>query len=229
LLFSTHFALGGFAGKGEKCVNVLVFGASGGTGRELVKQALAQRHTVTAFVRDPGTFAITQDRLTVTTGDVVDSARVEQAVRGQDAVMSALGSSRSLTRHPALAEGVQNIVKAMEHEGVRRLVYLSILGVDDSRGQLGWLDRFIVVPLILRNVVADHAIQEGLIRRSSLDWVIVRPPRLTNRAHTGRYRDGEDIKSGSMSASISRADVADFMLRQMIDEMYVHRSPAIMY
>lgn len=210
-------------------MNVLVFGASGGTGRELVKQALAQRHTVTAFVRDPGNFAITRDRLTVTRGDVVDAARVEQAVRGHDAVLSALGSSRSLTQHPAMAEGVRNIVNAMEQEGVRRLVYLSILGVDDSRRLLGWLDRSIVVPLLLRNVIADHAIQERLIARSSVDWVIVRPPRLTNGAHTGRYRAGEDIKAGSMSASISRADVADFMLRQMIDEMYVHRSPAIMY
>lgn len=210
-------------------MNVLVFGASGGTGRELVKQALAQRHTVTAFVRDPGNFAIIRDRLTVTTGDVVDSARVEQAVRGQDAVMSALGSSRSLTRHPALAKGVRNVVKAMEQEGVRRLVYLSVLGVDDSRRQLGWLDRFIVVPLVLRNVVGDHATQEGLITRSSLDWVIVRPPRLTDGAHTGRYRGGENIKAGRMSASISRADVADFMLRQMVDETYVHRSLAIMY
>lgn len=210
-------------------MKVLIFGASGGTGRELVKQALAQHLMVTAFVRDPGSFAIPRDRLNVAPGDVVDSARVEQAVRGQDAVLSALGSSRSLTRHPELAEGVRNLVKAMEQEGVRRLVYLSVLGVGASRRQLGWLDRSIVVPLVLRNVVADHAIQEELITRSSLDWVIVRPPRLTNGAHTGRYRSGEGIKAGWRSAFISRADVADFMLKQLIDELYVHRSPAVMY
>jgi putative NADH-flavin reductase len=165
--------------------------------------------------------------LTVTTGDVMDSARVEQAVRGQDAVMSALGSSRSLKRHPALVEGVRNIIKAMEDDGVRRLVYLSILGVNDSRHQLGWLDRYVIVPLVLRNVVTDHAIKDGIITRSNLDWVIVRPPRLTNGPKTGRYRAGDGIKAGWMTASISRADVADFMLRQVVEEKYVHRAPAV--
>lgn len=208
-------------------MNVLVFGASGGTGRELVKLALAQRHRVTVFVRDPHRFEITHANLAVTTGDVVDSARVEQAVRGQDAVMSALGSSRSLKRHPALVEGVRNVVKAMEDDGVRRLVYLSMLGVNDSSRQLGWLDRYVIVPLVLRNVVTDHAIEEGIITPSSLDWVIVRPPRLTNGPKTSRYRAGEDIKTGWMTASISRADVADFTLRQTIEEKYVHRAPAV--
>jgi putative NADH-flavin reductase len=208
-------------------MNVLVFGASGGTGRELVKLALAQLHRVTAFVRDPHRFEITHANLTVTTGDVMDSARVEQAVRGQDAVMSALGSSRSLKRHPALVEGVRNIIKAMEDDGVRRLVYLSILGVNDSRHQLGWLDRYVIVPLVLRNVVTDHAIKDGIITRSNLDWVIVRPPRLTNGPKTGRYRAGDGIKAGWMTASISRADVADFMLRQVVEEKYVHRAPAV--
>jgi putative NADH-flavin reductase len=208
-------------------MNVLVFGASGGTGRELVKMALAQHHRVTAFVRDPHRFEITHASLTVTTGDVVDSARVEQAVRGQDAVMSALGSSRSLKRHPSLVEGVRNIVKAMEDDGVRRLVYLSILGVGDSRRQLGWLDRYVIVPLVLRNVVADHAIKEGIITRSCLDWVIVRPPRLTNGSQTGRCRSGEGIKTGWMTASVSRSHVAAFMLRQMSEDQYAHRTPAI--
>lgn len=208
-------------------MNVLVFGASGGTGRELVKLALAQHHRVTAFVRDPRRFEITHESLTVTTGDVVDSARVEQAIRGQDAVMSALGSSRSLKRHPSLVEGVRNIVKAMEDDGVRRLVYLSMLGVGDSRRQLGWLDRYVIVPLLLRNVVADHAIKEGIITRSSLDWVIVRPPRLTDGPQTGRYRSGEHIKAGWMTAFVSRADVADFMLRQLIEEKHVHCAPAV--
>jgi hypothetical protein len=86
-----------------------------------------------------------------------------------------------------------------------------------------------MVPLVLRNVVADHAIKEATIERSSLDWVIVRPPRLTNGLPTGKYRSGEDIKARRMSAPISRADVADFMLKLLIDDAYVHRAPAIMY
>jgi uncharacterized protein YbjT (DUF2867 family) len=208
-------------------MNVLVFGASGGTGRQLVKQALAQRHRVTAFVRDPRKFEITHASLTVTTGDVTDSARVAGAIRGQNAVLSALGSSRSLKRQPALIEGVRNIVNAMEDNGVRRFVYLSVLGVGDSRSQLGWLDRYIVAALVLRNVISDHAIKEEIIMRSRLDWVIVRPPRLTNGPPTARYHSGNKMKTGWMTASISRADVADFMLRQMTADKYVHCAPAV--
>lgn len=210
-------------------MKVLVFGASGGTGRELVKQALAQGHTVTAFVRDPSGLRKTGANLTIRVGDVVDPARVRQAVRGQDAVISALGASRSLTRHPELVDGVRNIVGAMEEEGVRRLVYLSVLGVGESRRQLGWFDRYVIVPLVLGNVVADHALKEAIIERSRLDWVVVRPPRLTNGPHTGRYRSGESIEAGRMSASVSRADVADFMVKQIADDTFVHRTPAVMY
>ncbi len=210
-------------------MKLLIFGASGGTGRELVQQALAQRHAVTAFVRHPARFGVTHQYLTVATGDVIDPARVAQAVRGQDAVISALGSARSLTHHPELVDGVRNIIAAMERERVRRLVNLSVLGVGRSGRQLGWLDRHVMVLLVLRNVVADHATREELITRSDLDWVIVRPPRLTDGAHTGRYRSGDDVRERGMSASISRADVADFMLKQVADARYVRGTPAVMY
>lgn len=209
-------------------MNVLVFGASGATGRQVVKHALDCGHSVRAFVREPDKLQIEQARLATMVGDVTEYASVEHAVRDADVVASALGSGNSLASHPALIDGVQNIVRAMEQAGVRRFVYLSMLGVDGSGRQLGLVDRYVVLPLLLRNVMHDHAEKETIIQRSALDWVIVRPPRLTNGRYTGRYRRGEDIREKTLLASISRADVADFMVKQFTDDRYVHRTPAVL-
>lgn len=209
-------------------MNVLVFGASGATGREVVEQALDRGHAVRAFVRDPDKFEIRHANLALTVGDVTEYASVERAVRDVDAVASALGSGNSLGSHPALSDGIRNILRAMGHAGVRRFVYLSMLGVDGSGRQLGLVDRYIVLPLLLHNVMQDHAREEALIKRSTLDWVIVRPPRLTNGSYTGRYRSGEDVREKSFLASISRADVADFMVKQLTDARYVHKTPAVL-
>lgn len=195
--------------------NVLVFGASGATGREVVKQALDRGYSVAAFVRHPDKFDVKHPHLAVIVGDVTEYASVERAVAGRDAVVSALGAGNSLRSHPALTDGIGNIIRAMDHAGVRRFVYLSMLGIGDSRKQLGLIDRYIVVPLLLRNVLTDHAKQEKLIVQSTLDWVIVRPPRLTNGPYTGRYQSGNDITKRTLLASISRADVADFIVNQL--------------
>ncbi|ADJ29434.1 NAD(P)-dependent oxidoreductase [Nitrosococcus watsonii] len=208
-------------------MNVLVFGASGATGREVVKHALERGHSVAAFVRDPGKFEIKHANLALAVGDATEYVSVEHACTGQDAVASALGSGNSLGSHPTLTDGVQNIIRAMDHAEIRRFVYLSMLGVDGSGWQLGLVDRFIVLPLLLRNVVKDHAREEALIKQSTLDWVIVRPPRLTNGPYTGRYRSGEDVRERTLLASISRADVADFMVKQFTGDRYVHGTPAV--
>lgn len=209
-------------------MKVLIFGASGATGREVVKKALECGHAVSAFVRHPDKFEIRHDNLALVVGDVTECELVASAVRGQDVVASALGSGNSLSSHPALIEGIQNIIRAMDQAEVRRLVYLSMLGVGGSSKQLGFVDRCIVLPLLLRSVAADHAAKEDLIKQSALDWVIVRPPRLTNGPCTEKYRSGEDIRERGLSASISRADVADFMVKQLADNCYVHRTPAVL-
>jgi putative NADH-flavin reductase len=209
-------------------MNVLVFGASGGTGRELVKQALAQGHVVTAFMRDPPKFEIKHLKLKVVQGDVADYESVERAVQNQDAVICALGSSTLLRRDPTLIDGVRHIIKAMEHAGVQRFIYLSFLGVRDGRNQLSFLGKYIVAPLVLRNVVADHEVKEELIKQSRVNWIIVRPPRLTNGQRAGAYRSGECIGANSFIPTISRADVADFMLKQLTDDAYLHKTPSVM-
>jgi putative NADH-flavin reductase len=221
-------ALGGAINDGVQSMNVLVFGASGATGREVVKRALDSGHSVGAFVRHPDKLELEHAHLTLTVGDVTEYGSVERAVRGSEAVVSALGSGNSLKSHPSLIDGVQNIIRAMHQAAVRRFIYLSMLGVGDSGKQLGLVDRYIVVPLLLRNVLADHARKEELIQRSTLDWVIVRPPRLTNGPYTGRYRSGEDVAESGFLASVSRADVADFMVKQVADDRYVHGTPAVL-
>ena len=212
-----------------KIMRVLVFGASGGTGRELVSQALAQGYQVTAFARDPAKLDINHANLRVAQGNVADYAAVERAVKDQDAVICALGASTPLRRDPILVQGVHNIIDAMERAGGGRLIYLSFLGVRNGRSQLSLLGKYIVAPLALHNVVADHEAKERLIRQSHLNWTIVRAPRLTNGRRTGTYRSGDDLGANAIIPAISRADVAEFMLKQVTDDTYLRKAPAVMY
>jgi putative NADH-flavin reductase len=210
-------------------MKVVIFGAAGITGRELVTQALARGHQVTAFVRTPSKLGLTHPALIMVQGNVADAAAVERALTRQDAVFCALGAATPLRRDLPLVTGVENIVRAMERGGPRRLIYLSFLGVRRGREQLSLLGKYVVAPLILRNVVADHEAKESIITRSSLDWTIVRPPRLSNGPRTGVYRHGSDVKAASVVPMISRADVADFMLQQLASRAYLHKAPAVMY
>ncbi|MBI1803521.1 MAG: SDR family oxidoreductase [Ignavibacteriae bacterium] len=209
-------------------MNILIFGASGATGHELVKQSLAKGHAVTAFVRNPEKLAIKHQSLKSVQGDVKDYPSVEAAVKGQDAVLSALGVSRPLKSDPVVIDGVRNIVKAMEQNNVRRLIYLSFIGVTESRKDAGFMLKHII-SRIVRNEIADHEEKEKLVRASALEWTIVRPPKLTNGNAVGVYRSGEEIKAHSLLPTMSRADVADFMLRQLTEKAFIHKSPRIMY
>jgi uncharacterized protein YbjT (DUF2867 family) len=210
-------------------MRVLVLGATGATGRHLVGQALAQGHHVTALARNPAKLHSRSPELAVVQGDVTDPLAVERAVRSQDAVLCALGSSTPLKHDPALVAGIGNLVGAMERLHVRRLVYLSFLGVHHGRAQLSPLGKYVVAPLLMRKVAADHERKEAIIQQSTLEWVIVRPPRLTNGPPTGTYRSGEDIQATLVVPRVSRADLAEFMLGQLNGDTYLRRTPAVMY
>ena len=179
-------------------------------------------------MRDPTTFDSKHPNLKVVQGDVADYASVERAVQNQDAALCALGSSSPLKRDPTLIAGVRHIIEAMENAGAQRFIYLSFLGVRDGRNQMSFFGKYIVAPLVLRSVVADHEAKERLIKGSRLQWTIVRPPRLINGQRTGAYRSGERIAANSIIPTISRADVADFMLKQLADDTYLHRAPGVM-
>ena len=209
-------------------MKLLIFGASGATGRVLVSAALAKGHAVTAFVRTPSKLAVSHENLTVIVGDVADQQAVKRAVAGHEAVFSCLGVGVPLKHDPAVVAGIGFIVDAMQRTGPARLIYLSFLGVRDSRRQLGPLLGGVLVPLVLRNEVADHEAKEKLIVQSSLDWTIVRPPKLTNGAATGEFRHGNSIRAASLLPTLARADLAAFMLGQLDDSTYSRKAVAIL-
>ena len=209
-------------------MKLLIFGSTGGTGRELLKQALDQGHQVIAFVRDPSKLSDTESaNLRVIRGDVLDSAAVERAVAGQEAVLSTIGAGAA--RSTIREDGTRNIVEAMEKAGVQRLVCQSSLGVGDSRANLGFFTKYIIVSVFLRHAFADHERQEAVVKRSSLDWTIVRPPHLKDGPRTGAYRHGFPTTDRRVKGKISRADVADFMLKQLTDDGYLHSTPGVSY
>jgi putative NADH-flavin reductase len=209
-------------------MKLLVFGATGGTGRAIVAQALDQGHVVTAFVRNPAALTTKHERLKIVPGDILDYSSVEAAVQGQDAVLSALGV-RKLRKNTILSDGTKNIIRAMEHHGVRRFLCESSLGVGDSKGQLGWFINLFIIPLFLRNVFRDKEVQEQDVKQSNLDWMIVRPAMLTNGPRTGAYRSGFSPTDRTITGKISRADVADFMLKHLTDNTYQRQTPGLSY
>lgn len=207
-------------------MKVAVFGSTGSIGRHLVEQALEQEHMVTAFARDPAKLEIEHANLTAVQGDALDPASVEKAVDGQDAVLCALGAG---AKGAIRTEGTRNIVRAMEKAGVSRLICLSTLGVGDSRDSLNFFWKYIMFGLLLRGAYADHVNQEDAVRESGLDWTLVRPGAFTDGGRTGEYRHGFPSADKTIKAKISRADVADFMLKQLTDRTYLKETPSLSY
>ncbi|HEV2842034.1 MAG TPA: SDR family oxidoreductase [Chthoniobacterales bacterium] len=208
-------------------LRVLVVGATGGTGRQLVQQALDQGHQVTAFVRDPSKLQIEHTNLRVVKGDVLDYASVESAMRGQSAVLSALGHKRFFYPNKIQSDGMRHILRAMKTCDVPRLICETALGIGNSVGRLGLPHTFFILPLILPFYMWDKLRQEELIIASDRDWVIVRPGVLTNGEAQGNYRHGPKVGSYFWPVRIRRADVADFMLKQLTDDAYVGAAPGL--
>jgi putative NADH-flavin reductase len=209
-------------------MKLLVFGSTGGTGRELLKQALEQGHNVTAYARNPAKIDdVRHANLQVVRGDVLDQTVVESAVAGQEAVLSAIGAGAGRTT--LREDGTRNIIEAMEKAGVQRLISQSSLGVGDSRANLSLFTKYIIVTVFLRHAFKDHERQEAAIKQSSLDWTIVRPPYLTDGPRTGSYRHGFSTTDTRIQGKISRADVADFMIKQLTDDTYLHQTPGVSY
>lgn len=203
-------------------MKLLVFGASGATGRQVVAQGLERGHDVTAFARSPEKLTITHPRLAVVQANVGDAVAVSHAVKGHDAVVCTLGVGTPLRHDPVVIDGVRHILRAMADRGVRRLIYMSFIGVSDSRAAAGFIVRYIA-RWPLRNEIRDHEIKEGLVASSTLDWTILRPPTLTNGPRTATYRTGADIVAQSALPTLSRADVADCIFQELEQGAYVRK------
>lgn len=211
-------------------MNIIIFGAGGGTGRVLTEQALAEGYTVTGFVRNPDALKLQHPNLKMIKGDIFDPAGVEEAIAGQDVVFCVLGVRPGDTT-PVCSVGTKNIIQGMQKQGVKRLVVQSSYAVAALDGE--WREVPWIVPLLSlsrkeRAMFMDHVRQEEFARQSNLDWIIVRPARLTDTARTGVYRVGEHLFMGPR-AHISRADVADFMLNQVYHDTYIHKTPRLKY
>jgi putative NADH-flavin reductase len=202
-------------------MQIALFGATGGTGRQVLEQALASAHTVTALLRDPAKIEA-RSGLTLIQGDVLDQESTSRCVQGSDAVICVLGSG--VGTEPVEAQGTQRILEAMQIHGVRRLIAVTSLGVGDSREQVS-AEFQQAMDTVLQPIIAAKTEQERLIRESGLDWTIVRPGGLGDGPRTGDYRSGTD--PSLMAGLVSRADVAEFVLRQLSDTTYLHQCPAV--
>lgn len=217
-------------------MHIVIFGATGLTGRCLVEQALDQGYDVTAFARNPASVTTQHARLSVVKGDVFHPATVQEAVANQEAVLCTIGGHDRLRvalsghhREPGLcAIGTRNILEAMKTFGVSRLICLSAWGIGDSKGRVPVIFRNIIFPLLMKEEYEDKEAQEQLIRQSTLDWTIVRPSRLTKGPRTGNYRMKSSLEF-SLQSSISRADVADWMLQQLTDRTFQQKCLELSY
>ena len=210
-------------------MKIVVFGATGKTGKEIVARALAKGHQVTAFVRDPSRLAAADEkmpangRLHVVTGDVFDFAAVKQALKGQEAAICALGSS-SLTKTAVRSQGTANIIRAMEEESVERLLVVSAMGTGESWSSLSLINRLVYATL-LRSSRQDHEAQEARVKASALSWTIMRPSGLTDDPATGTYAIGPNVQA--VRSQIARADVAHALIKALEDEAFVHQAVTI--
>ncbi len=194
-------------------MKLVILGATGGTGLEIVRQAIERGHSVTALVRSPERLKLFWDRITIKRGDLLDSPQLEGAIKGQDAVLSAFGPRVPISKTDAnlLERFAVALTDAMAHAGVSRVVVESV----------AFLFKDSIVPptyvfgrLFFPGIVADASAMEQVFAGSQLDWTMVRPPQLTDKPYTGKYR----VREGHLPRfgfKISRADVADFMVKSV--------------
>lgn len=204
-------------------MKLTIFGATGGTGLQVIDQAVQAGHDVTALARDPAKLAAWQDKIRIITGNVLEVQDVAKALEQAEGVICALGTTGNNPKD-VVSKGTQNIISAMQAQGIRRLIAVTSLGAGDSKDQVPLAFK-ILMNTVLKNVMADKDMQESLLRASGLEWTIVRPGGLTNGPRTGHYKTGTDksIKAGQ----VSRADVADFILNELTKTQFLHQAVAI--
>jgi len=203
--------------------NILIIGANGGIGRQSVDLALKANHHVTAVLRDPAKLPLTHPNLTVVKGDIFHPETFHQYLSTADLVISAIGvsgggfgSDKPTTLY---SEGNATLIKAMEQAGTRRVIFISASAIEISP-VLPFYVRFVekfVVQKLLRHMYADLRQMEALIKKSDLDWTIIRPPQLNDKAVTGQYRTAINAFLKNC-LKISRSDVAHFMIHNAKNE-----------
>ena len=204
-------------------MKVVIFGANGKTGTLLLNQALDRGFQVVAYVRKAGSILNDHKNLKIVVGNLNETLNLTDAIVGADACISALGGGSLTHRSPEIIQGIDNIVTIMEQEVVPRFIYLSSLGAGESRFLISPFMRLLIVNFMLRVPLADHNANEQRIAKSKLKWTLVRPGSLTDGALTGELKLGSDNNKMKGNLSISRANVASFMLDQLTSNTYENK------
>jgi uncharacterized protein YbjT (DUF2867 family) len=207
-------------------VKVLVIGSTGKTGRILIRRLLELGHEVTAFARKPADIDETNPNLRVVQGDARDGASLANASKGQDTVISVFGP-RSLKADDLAETLMRNIVAAMKAHGVGRLINLSAGGVGDSQAEMPLVVRMVLIPLLLGRVYADKARGEAILFASGLQFVNVRPGRLSDGPARGGVK--ASLHAKGLKLAMTREDLANFLIQQMTSEDWVGKSPLVGY
>ncbi len=202
-------------------MKILILGSTGPTGQQLLTRALDQQHEVTALVRNPSKLSLQHQNLKIIKGDVLDNQVLLTAVKGQQAVISALGNGQSLWSSDLITNAVNYLIPAMYESTVMRLIFLSGFGAGETFSQANTLQK-IIFKTFLRGIYADKARAEEKIRISNLDWTLVYPVQLINTPANGHYKAAEKLSMKGMP-QISRADVADFMLQELKDNTFLKK------
>jgi putative NADH-flavin reductase len=205
---------------------ILVLGATGGTGRLIVRQAVARGYEVTVLARSTEKASGLKGAKLIV-GDARDEVILRQSLKGREAVVSALGTPASPLREVTLlSTATHALVGAMKSEQVSRLVCVTGMGAGDSAGHGGFFFDNLIFPILLRKVYVDKNRQESIVRNSGLDWVLVRPSVLNDKPSRGVVRALTDL-SDFHGGTISREDVAKFVLEQVESDTWLRRSPLI--
>jgi putative NADH-flavin reductase len=207
-------------------MKVTLFGATGRTGKYVLDQALEAGHEITAVVRSPEKLAATRPGLTVIQGDARDLQTVSDAITGAGAVISTLGPARGGPMD-VMTRGAENIVAAMRTHGVSRLIITTGAGVPAPEDQPNFMSKFMgfLVRTLSREVYEDALRGAEIVKNSGLDWTIVRGPMLIDRPVDGDYRAG--YVGAGMNRTLSRGNFADFILKQLDDDTFRHKIPAV--
>ncbi|MBP5976477.1 NAD(P)H-binding protein [Brasilonema sp. CT11] len=204
-------------------MKVLVIGAAGKTGRAVVEQAVSAGHQVTAFVHKTDEYEVSDVR--VIEGDATDSATMDAAVLGQDAVLDTIGGKTPYKETTLESSAANTIIASMQRNDVRRLVVTSMIGEGDSEANATLYERLLIATF-LRGADKDKAVMESAVESSGLDWVILRPAILTDDPAKRNVRVF-DPETGEKAHKITRADLADFMLAQLSSNEYLHQAVTI--
>jgi putative NADH-flavin reductase len=206
-------------------MKLAVFGGTGKTGQHVIQQALDAGHQVTALARTPSKLNIQHPSLSIIQGDVQNANCVAETIAGADAVISVLGPTSNKPEF-AVSKGVDHILSAMRAHNIQRLIISTGAGVRDPNDKPKPVDRFfgLVLRVLSKNVVADMNEAIKKVRSNDLEWTVVRAPMLTDQPATGQLKVGY---VGDISPRLSRADMAAFMLRQLENDTYVRKAPAI--